>query len=135
MDVLSREQRSKNMASIRSRDTAPELIVRSLLHRCGFRFRVNQRGLPGTPDVVLRKHSVVVFVHGCFWHRHQGCKFTTTPRTRAAFWKAKFEANQRRDAKNIRKLRKLGWRVLVVWECQTRDAKRIRRRLCLFLPK
>jgi DNA mismatch endonuclease (patch repair protein) len=125
MDTLSVDQRSLLMSRIRGKDTAPELAVRSLLHRMGFRFRLHRRDLPGTPDIVLPRHATVVFVHGCFWHRHAGCKGATTPKTRRAFWRAKFEANVERDRRNRRDLRKLGWKVLTVWECQIRKTDRL----------
>lgn len=105
------------MSGIRGKDTQPELIVRSFLHRKGLRFRLHAR-LPGKPDLVFPKYRTAVFVHGCFWHRHKGCKFTTTPKTRPEFWEAKFLANIKRDAVAKERLEALGWRVLVVWACQ-----------------
>jgi DNA mismatch endonuclease (patch repair protein) len=113
------------MSAIRGRDTDPELAVRLYLHGAGLRFRVNVRGLPGTPDLVLGKHRVVVFVHGCFWHRHPGCHFATTPSTRATFWDGKFAANVERDRRNEAQLRGLGWTVLTIWECETRSIARL----------
>ena len=124
-DTLSKEKRSWNMSRIRSRDTGPERIVRSVLHRLGFRFRLEGRKLPSRPDVVLPKHGVVVFVHGCFWHRHSGCRFAYTPKSRINFWATKFEANVARDRRSSRALRALGWRVVTVWECQTADVDRL----------
>jgi len=106
------------MSRVRSRNTKPELVVRSLLHRMGFRFRVNRGDLPGRPDIVLPRYKTVVFVHGCFWHRHTGCKRATTPSTRREFWEAKFRANVMRDRRNGRELKKAGWRVIVLWECE-----------------
>jgi DNA mismatch endonuclease (patch repair protein) len=120
-DRISSQARSANMARIRGRDTGPELAVRRALHRLGFRFRLHRRDLPGSPDIVLPRHRAVVFVHGCFWHRHSGCRLTTTPGTRAEFWSTKFEANVARDARAIEALEKQGWQVHVVWECQTRN--------------
>ena len=108
------------MAAIRGRDTQPELKLRRALHRLGFRFVLSPRDLPGRPDVVLPRYRVAIFVHGCFWHRHPGCRFTATPSTRVEFWNAKFAANVRRDWRNIEDLRRAGWRVLVVWECSLR---------------
>lgn len=105
------------MAGIRGRDTKPEMLVRSWLHQAGLRFRVHDRSLPGSPDVVLPRWNAVVFVHGCFWHRHTGCPRTTSPATRRAFWNAKFASNVARDERNRRALRRLGWRVRTVWEC------------------
>jgi DNA mismatch endonuclease (patch repair protein) len=105
------------MARIRGRDTKPELLVRSLLHRAGLRYSLGRKDLPGRPDIVLPKYRAVVFVHGCFWHRHRGCKDATLPGTRPAFWQAKFQENVTRDRRNRKALEKLGWRVQVVWEC------------------
>lgn len=129
MDHLTREQRSWNMSRIRGRDTKPELAVRSTLHRLGYRFRVSKRELPGCPDIVLARHHLVVFVHGCFWHRHRGCRFAYTPKSNASFWSKKFEKNVERDSLNVRELRRLGWRVIVIWECQTADRKALIKRL------
>lgn len=117
MDVVDRATRSRMMSGIRGKDTKPERIVRSHLHRAGLRFRL-QAKLPGKPDLVLPKYGTVVFVHGCFWHRHEGCRYTTTPKSNPEFWQEKFEANVRRDAKVKHKLEEMGWRVLVVWACQ-----------------
>ena len=110
--------RSRNMAAIRGKDTAPELAVRRILHAMGLRFRLHRRDLPGRPDIVLPKHRTVVFVHGCFWHRHEDCRYTTTPKTRQEFWQTKFAANVERDRRNRTDLQQLGWRVIVVWECE-----------------
>ena len=108
------------MGRIRSGNTKPELVLRSLLHRCGYRFRLRQRKLPGQPDIVLRKYRAAIFVHGCFWHRHPGCKQATMPKTRMEFWQAKFARNVDRDQRNREALAALGWRVVVVWECELR---------------
>jgi DNA mismatch endonuclease (patch repair protein) len=116
---MSKSERSALMARIRGTDTKPEVIVRSALHRAGFRFRLYTRTLPGRPDIVLPKHGVVIFVHGCFWHRH-GCSLSSEPSTRRTFWSDKFARNVARDARNARALRTLGWRVLTVWECTLR---------------
>lgn len=129
MDRLTRERRSWNMSRIRGRDTLPELSVRSALHHLGFRFRLNKQDLPGCPDVVLPRHRVVVFVHGCFWHRHRGCRFAYTPKSNRTFWSEKFEKNVGRDSRNANELRRLGWRVVVVWECQTVDRAALIKRL------
>jgi DNA mismatch endonuclease (patch repair protein) len=121
-DPLSVEARSRLMGRVRQRGTGPELAVRSALHRLGFRFTVRgplNRRLPGRPDIVLPRHRMAVFVHGCFWHRHAGCAKTTTPTTRAEFWQAKFSANMARDERVMAALKTLAWRVLVVWECET----------------
>ncbi|MBF6025350.1 very short patch repair endonuclease [Lysobacter niastensis] len=120
-DVVSPEVRSRMMASIRSRNTKPEMLVRRFLHRLGFRYRLSPRDLPGRPDLALPRHKVAVFVHGCFWHGHHGCRFATVPATRTDFWVAKIAANKVRDHANEEKLRDLGWRVAVVWECALRS--------------
>lgn len=117
-DRLSAERRSWNMSRIRSRDTKPEITLRSLLHRAGFRFRLHAQGLPGKPDVVLKKYKTAIFVHGCFWHRHEGCNKATTPSTRRDFWQSKFNANVERDDRKTAELILTGWRVLTVWECE-----------------
>jgi DNA mismatch endonuclease (patch repair protein) len=134
MDRLSKEQRSWNMSQIRAQDTSPELLVRSLLHRSGYRFRLHRRDLPGSPDLVLPKHRVVVFVHGCFWHRHARCRNAAMPQTRREFWKQKFQDNIRRDRRATSQLTKLGWRVLVIWECQTKDIRTLAKHMGAVLP-
>jgi DNA mismatch endonuclease, patch repair protein len=118
MDIWSPSKRSVIMSRIRGGDTKPELIVRSLLHRSGVRFSLRRKDLPGKPDVVMAKYGAVVFVHGCFWHQHPGCKEASRPKTRPEFWKEKLQKNVARDLRNQRALRKLGWKVIVVWECQ-----------------
>lgn len=118
MDIWTPEKRSEVMARIRSRDTKPELIVRSLLHRSGMRFSLRRKDLPGKPDIVLPRHGTVIFVHGCFWHRHRNCRLATMPKSRQSFWQAKFDSNVERDRRNQAKLLKSGWRVLVLWECE-----------------
>ena len=117
------------MAKIRGAHTQPERRVRSLLHSLGLRFRLHQAALPGRPDIVLRRHGTVVFVHGCFWHRHAACNGATTPKTNRGFWQRKFRADVRRDAGNQRDLRAAGWRVVVVWECELARPKRLAARL------
>jgi DNA mismatch endonuclease (patch repair protein) len=117
MDVLTAEQRHYNMSRIRSKDTKPELTVRKWLWHHGYRYRLHRKNLPGKPDIVLPKYHAVVFVHGCFWHRH-GCKLTSTPATRKEFWEVKLNGNAERDKRNIQKIRELNWRVLVIWECE-----------------
>lgn len=109
------------MSRIRSRDTGPERQLRSMLHRAGFRFRLHDRTLPGTPDIVLKRNRTVILVHGCYWHRHLGCRNATTPSTRTDFWTSKFEATVERDKRNILALTKLGMRVIVVWECDLKN--------------
>lgn len=118
-DVVDRATRSRMMSGIRARDTKPEMIVRRHLHGRGFRYRLAPKNLPGRPDVVLPRYGTVVFVHGCFWHRHPGCKYAATPAANADFWAAKFTANVTRDARVTGELRAAGWQVLVVWECET----------------
>jgi DNA mismatch endonuclease (patch repair protein) len=119
VDVVDRATRSRMMSGIRARDTKPEIIVRKFLHAQGFRYRIAPKNLPGKPDIVLPKYRVAIFVHGCFWHRHEGCKYAATPSTNVRFWKAKFAENVQRDQITQQRLRKAGWRVLTVWECQT----------------
>ena len=115
------------MSRIRSGDTKPEIVVRSLLHRMGYRFRLHRRDLPGKPDIVLPKHRTVIFVHGCFWHRHRGCKRCTTPSTNQDYWLEKLKGNAERDRKNKRLLKKLGWKVGIVWECETNDLDQLQK--------
>ena len=117
VDTLSAKHRSWNMSRIRGRDTGPERSLRSLLHNEGFRFRLHDRSLPGKPDIVLKKHQAIIMVHGCYWHRHPGCRNATTPSTRTDFWTEKFEGTIARDKQNLAALAALGWRVLIVWEC------------------
>lgn len=128
-DTLSKAARSRNMANIRGKNTGPERTVRSLLHRAGYRFRLNVSTLPGKPDIVLPRHRAVVFVHGCFWHRHKGCKGATTPKSHRKFWTEKFTRNVANDKKHLRQLRRLGWRVCIVWECQLRRPEQVLIRL------
>ena len=132
-DVFDREKRSEIMSRIRGRDTAPEMIVRGIAHALGFRFRLHRRDLPGSPDLVFPKHRAVIMVHGCFWHRHPGCKYATSPKTRVRFWEEKFEGNVVRDRRNDYALRELGWRVMVIWECETRDCEAVAERIVGFL--
>lgn len=120
-DIVDTTTRSRMMRSIRPRDTGPELRVRRYLHACGLRFKVSPKDLLGRPDLVLPKFKTVIFVHGCFWHRHSGCRFATTPASRVDFWQHKFERNVERDQRVVRELESLGWNVLIVWECDTRQ--------------
>lgn len=117
-DRISPEARSRNMACIRGRDTRPEKRVRSLLHAAGFRFRLCDRSLPGTPDIVLKKYRTVIFVNGCFWHRHENCAKATIPEHRREFWEKKLRGNAERDVRNQERLAALGWRVIVIWQCE-----------------
>ena len=118
MDIYSKEKRSWNMSRIKSKDTTPERIVRSFLHRNGFRFRLHVKDLPGKPDIVLPKYKTVIEVRGCYWHRHEGCKDATTPSTNTDFWQKKFADNVARDKRTEQELKALGWNVIVVWECE-----------------
>lgn len=120
-DIVDAPTRSRMMAGIRGRNTRPELLLRRALHAAGFRYRLNVASLPGRPDIVLSRYRAAVFVHGCFWHRHTDCRYTTTPGTRPDFWAAKFDANVRRDRAAQAELLEKGWRVGVVWECGTRS--------------
>ena len=121
-DVHTREQRSRNMAAIRGKNTKPEIRVRSALHALGYRFRLHRKDLPGKPDIVLPKHHLIIFVHGCFWHSHS-CRYgSVVPATRAEFWSAKRAGTVDRDAKKQENLKALGWRVVNVWECETKDS-------------
>ncbi len=124
-DRISKERRSWNMSRIRSKDTVPEVRVRSFLHRAGYRFRLHDKSLPGSPDIVLKKHRTSIFVHGCYWHRHPGCKFAYTPKSRIEFWETKFQQNIDRDKKNEQLLVEMGWKVLTVWECETKTEEQI----------
>ena len=123
VDVVSPADRSRMMAGIKGKNSQPELLVRRMLFASGYRFRLHRRDMPGTPDIVMPRRKVAIFVHGCFWHHHQGCRYAKMPATRPDFWKAKLEANVERDRRAVDKLQALGWRVLCVWECSTRDAE------------
>lgn len=125
VDVLSPSERSERMSRIRSSNTAPEVALRRAMHALGFRFRLHSKGLPGKPDIVLPRYKTVIFVHGCFWHRHRGCKVATTPKTNTEFWVEKFDRNVVRDARTREQLERLGWRVIVVWECELRSANQV----------
>jgi DNA mismatch endonuclease, patch repair protein len=118
-DIVDRARRSEMMARIGPRNTAPEMVVRRIAHRLGYRFRLHRKDLPGRPDLVLPRHRLAVFVHGCFWHRHEACANCSMPKTRPAFWCAKFAATVARDRRHIEALHALGWRTLIVWECET----------------
>jgi len=129
-DIWSKERRSQVMSKIRGKDTKPEIAVRSLLHSLGYRFTVNgpkNRELPGKPDIVLPKLKTVVFVHGCFWHQHEGCKFAYLPKSNKSFWMNKLLSNKKRDSRNIKELERMGWEVVIVWECEIRDLVREKR--------
>lgn len=123
-DILTPEQRHKCMSRIRSKNTKPEIIVRRYLFSRGFRFRINVKQLPGTPDIVLRKYRTVIFVNGCFWHGHEGCRYFVLPKSNTEFWKTKIEKNQERDLQKRIKLRGMGWHIIQVWECQLKSKVR-----------
>jgi len=129
VDRISREHRSWNMSRIRGKNTAPERRVRSLLHSMGYRFRLHRKNLPGKPDIILPKHRSAIFVHGCFWHRHPGCKYAYIPKSRVGFWQRKFAGNQMRDRRVRQQLDELGWRVVIVWECEVNDQEKLKNRL------
>lgn len=134
-DTLTPAQRSERMSRIRSTNTKPELIVRRLLHAMGYRFRLQRKDLPGKPDIVLPRHRVAIFVHGCFWHRHPdpACRLARLPKSRLDFWVPKLEANRARDIKNEQSVLDLGWRVLTIWECEVKDTDALRERLAAVL--
>ena len=125
VDTISTERRSWNMGRIKGRDTKPEILVRSLLHKKGYRFRLHQKNLPGRPDIVLRKYRTVIFVNGCFWHRHENCSDATLPKSKTEFWLNKFDQTVKRDKSNRDELLSLGWKVLTVWECEVSDGLRL----------
>lgn len=133
MDRISPATRSKMMARIRRSDTKPELLVRSLLHGLGYRFRTQMKGVPGRPDLAFPKRRKAVLIHGCFWHQHPGCRHARIPETRREFWAAKFDRNKERDARLLLKAQEQGWETLVVWECETGDRVELERRLVSFL--
>jgi len=122
-DVHDKKTRSFNMSRIRGKDTKPEILVRKFLHSKGLRYRLHDKNIPGKPDLVLKKFNTVVFIHGCFWHGHENCKYFKLPETRKEWWKEKIEKNKERDLKNIKKLKEFGWNVIVIWECQLKENK------------
>lgn len=123
-DIVSKEQRSKNMSAIRSKDTKPEVYLRKLLFAEGYRYRIAEKSVPGHPDIFLRKYNTAIFVHGCFWHRHQGCKYAYTPKSRIDFWQKKFADNVKRDAAVKDELRKQNIKCLIVWECTIKQIQK-----------
>jgi DNA mismatch endonuclease, patch repair protein len=123
MDKLNKEKRCWNMSRIRAKDTGPELLVRSMLHKAGYRFRKHVSYLPGTPDIVLPKHRTIIFINGCFWHGHENCKDFAPPKTRTQWWVDKINRTKELDAENIKKLEKHGWRVFILWECELNKTK------------
>lgn len=134
-DVFTRAKRSEVMSRIRGRDTEPERVVRSMLHKMGYRFRLHMARLPGKPDIVLPRYKTVILVHGCFWHRHNGCRFAYTPKSRKQFWLKKLESNVMRDRRVRMELAKLGWHVITVWECELRSSDQLSNRLNVALNR
>lgn len=136
-DTLTKAERSHRMSLVRGKDTRPEIRIRHALHRLGYRYRLHVRSLPGTPDVVFASRKKVIFVHGCFWHRHAlaRCKLARLPKSRLAFWKNKLGGNRLRDEKNQHRLNRMGWRYLVVWECQLNNFQRVMDRITRFLEE
>lgn len=134
MDIWSKEKRSQVMARILSKNTGPEQLVRKMLFALGFRYRLHVKGLPGKPDIVLTKYKTVIFVHGCFWHLHSHCRDGTIPKTRTNYWREKLLNNKKRDAKHIRELRRQGWKVLKLWECEVeKNPSKVIKKLLEFL--
>lgn len=133
MDTLTPAERSARMALVRAKDTKPELLVRSLVHGMGYRYRLHRRDLPGTPDLVFPGRGKAIFIHGCFWHRHARCVLARLPKSRGEFWLPKLTANAERDARSVRALRRLGWSVMTIWECQLGDTAKLANRIRRFL--
>lgn len=132
-DVFSKEKRSWIMSRVNGRDTKPELLVRSLIHRMGYRFRIHRRDLPGNPDIVLPKYEKVIFVHGCFWHGHKGCARSKRPTTNKIYWDNRLDNNIARDKRSLRAIRRLKWKVLVIWECEIKKPELLLIKLERFL--
>jgi len=132
-DTFTPEKRSRIMSQVKGRDTKPEKVVRSLLHRLGYRFRLHRKDLPGKPDIVLPKHRKVIFVHGCFWHGHTGCKRSARPTDNAEFWNIKIDGNIKRDIDNLAKMQSAGWDALVIWQCETKKEADLIEKLQSFL--
>jgi DNA mismatch endonuclease (patch repair protein) len=135
VDHVDQAKRSLIMAAVHSKNTKPELVVRKLVFGMGYRYRLHSAKLPGKPDLVFPGRHKVIFVHGCFWHRHKGCRYATSPKTRVDFWEAKFDANVARDKRTNRELKELGWSVLMVWQCQLKEPEKLARKLDDFLSK
>jgi len=134
-DHVNRAKRSLIMAAVHSKNTTPEKAVRKIVHRLGYRYRLHDSRLPGCPDVVFSSRRKAIFVHGCFWHRHAKCKYATTPKTRVAYWQAKFCANTLRDRRSRRELKNMGWAILTVWQCELKKSQRLAERLNEFLKQ
>jgi DNA mismatch endonuclease (patch repair protein) len=135
MDVFSKDKRSQIMSRVGGKNTKPELIVRSLLHRMGYRFRIHRTDLPGNPDVSLPRHKKIIFVHGCFWHGHAECSRAKRPSTNQEFWQKKLDKNIERDRQNRDKLEALGWSILVIWQCEVKDLERVEQKIESFMRK
>lgn len=135
MDVFSREKRSQIMSRVSGKNTKPEIAVRSLLHKLGFRFRLHRTDLPGKPDITLSKHKKVIFVHGCFWHGHADCLRSKRPTTNEEFWRQKLDKNIERDKATVTALKQLGWDVLTVWACEVNDTNKLKTKLLSFLER
>lgn len=133
MDTLSPQERSERMGRVRNKDTKPEMVVRRQVHALGYRYRLHAGKLPGRPDLVFRSRRKVIFVHGCFWHRHEGCPRCRMPKSRVEFWNPKLNANRERDLKNQAKLSDMGWDFMILWECQLDDASELASRISAFL--
>ncbi|MXY67546.1 MAG: DNA mismatch endonuclease Vsr [Gammaproteobacteria bacterium] len=134
-DILTASERSRLMSRIRSKDTKPEMRVRRLVHGMGYRYRLHVKDLPGSPDIVLRPRRKAIFVHGCFWHQHEGCTDNKIPKSRQAYWEPKLNGNVQRDKRNRAVLSDMGWRILVIWECETTDTDGLAERLRSFLDE
>lgn len=133
MDTVSRKKRSEIMSRVKGKDTRPEMVVRRMVYGMGYRYRLHAPELPGKPDIVFRKRKMVIFVHGCFWHRHKNCKYARLPKSHVSYWEEKLGRNRSRDKSNIARLRRGGWKVLVVWQCELRDMGSLERRIARFL--
>ena len=134
-DKFSKSVRSRVMSRIRSRDTKPEKLVRCMMHSLGYRFRLHDKNLPGRPDLVLKKHQTAVFVNGCFWHQHPGCKKAASPKSNNVYWDAKLAKNVDRDKKNIETIENEGWRCFILWECETNDIEALRNKIKVFMDR
>ncbi len=136
IDILTKGKRSWNMSQIKAKDTRPEILLRSIIHRSGLRFRLHEKKLPGKPDIVLPRYKAAIFVNGCFWHRHEGCKCAYMPKSRIEFWESKFSRTVQRDADKSRELIELGWHVFTAWECEIKnDPDELLERLLIFLKE
>lgn len=134
-DTMSKAERSRRMAMVRGKNMKPEVAVRKLVHGLGYRYRLHKKDLPGMPDMVFKSKKKVIFVHGCFWHRHDNCKLARLPKSRLDFWKTKLEGNKKRDEENQKRLNEMGWEYLVIWECEVKDKQNIRDKIQSFLDR